>query len=141
MPALSEFFKPKRLGAALQLGLTTQVCAQPFLVKVPQGSRLFMIPPRDNQCIERDRAWRAEEKDLAQLQERFETLTPREQEVMRIVISGRPNKQIAAELKLSEMTVKIHRSQLMRKMRAKSLVELVRMADTLKVSAKNSPAT
>jgi FixJ family two-component response regulator len=60
---------------------------------------------------------------------------------MRIVISGRPNKQIAAELKLSEMTVKIHRSQLMRKMRAKSLVELVRMADTLKVSAKNSPAT
>ncbi len=92
-------------------------------------------------AIERDRARRAEEKDFAQLQERFETLTPREQEVMMIVITGRPNKQIAAELKLSEMTVKIHRSQLMRKMRAKSLVELVRMVDTLKVSAKNSPAT
>jgi FixJ family two-component response regulator len=91
-------------------------------------------------AIERDRARRAEEKDLAQLQERFETLTPREQEVMMIVISGRPNKQIAAELKLSEMTVKIHRSQLMRKMRAKSLVELVRMADSLKDSSRHSQA-
>jgi FixJ family two-component response regulator len=91
-------------------------------------------------AIERDRARRAEEKDLVQLQERFETLTPREKEVMMIVITGRPNKQIAAELKLSEMTVKIHRSQLMRKMRAKSLVELVRMADSLKVSSRHSQA-
>jgi FixJ family two-component response regulator len=91
--------------------------------------------------IERDRARRAEEKNAGQLQERFGSLTPREREVLAFVITGRPNKQIAAELKLSEMTVKIHRSQMMRKMRARSLVELVRMADTLKVSAKNSQAT
>jgi len=86
--------------------------------------------------IERDRGRRAEEKDVAQLQERFESLTPREREVLTFVIAGRANKQIAAELTLSEMTVKIHRSQMMRKMRAKSLVELVRMADSLKVSAR-----
>jgi FixJ family two-component response regulator len=91
--------------------------------------------------IERDRARRAEEKGVAQLKQRFETLTPREQEVLMIVITGRPNKQIAAELKLSEMTVKIHRSQMMRKMRAKSLVDLVRMADLLKASSRGSQAT
>jgi FixJ family two-component response regulator len=85
--------------------------------------------------IERDRTRRTEEKDTAQLQERFETLTPREREVLLFVITGRPNKQIAAQLKLSEMTVKIHRGQMMRKMRAKSLVDLVRMADALKVSS------
>jgi FixJ family two-component response regulator len=70
-----------------------------------------------------------------------ETLTPREQEVMMIVVTGRPNKQIAAELKLSEMTVKIHRGQLMRKMKAKSLVDLVRMADMLKESSRDSRAS
>jgi FixJ family two-component response regulator len=84
--------------------------------------------------IERDRARRSEEKNAAQLRERFDSLTPREREVLAHVVTGRPNKQIAAELKLSEMTVKIHRGQMMRKMRAKSLVDLVRMADTLKVS-------
>jgi FixJ family two-component response regulator len=91
--------------------------------------------------IERDRARRAEQKDVALLQERFESLTPREREVLMHVITGRPNKQIAAELKLSEMTIKIHRSQMMRKMKAKSLVALVRMADLLKVSARNPQAT
>jgi FixJ family two-component response regulator len=88
--------------------------------------------------IERDRVRKAEEKDTAQLQKRTDSLTPREQEVLMIVITGRPNKQIAAQLKLSEMTVKIHRSQMMRKMKAKSLVELVRMADLLKISAQDS---
>ena len=91
--------------------------------------------------IEHDRARRAREKDVAQLQERFATLTPREQEVMMIVVTGRPNKQIAADLKLSEMTVKIHRSQMMRKIRAKSLVDLVRMADMLKATSRDSQAT
>jgi FixJ family two-component response regulator len=91
--------------------------------------------------IERDRARRVEETDVAQLKERFATLTPREREVLLIVVTGRPNKQIAADLKLSEMTVKIHRSQMMRKMRAKSLVDLVRMADMLKVSSRDSQAT
>ena len=91
--------------------------------------------------IERDRARRAEEKDTAQLLERFDSLTPREREVFMIVATGRANKQIAAELKLSEMTVKIHRSQMMRKMKAKSLVELVRMADALAASTRSSRAT
>jgi FixJ family two-component response regulator len=86
--------------------------------------------------IDRDRARREGEKDVAKIRERFQTLTPREQEVLVIVITGRPNKQIAAELKLSEMTVKIHRGQLMRKMKAKSLVDLVRMADMLKISSR-----
>jgi FixJ family two-component response regulator len=92
-------------------------------------------------AIERDRARRIGEKDIAQLQERFETLTPREREVMMIVITGCPNKQIAADLKLSEMTVKIHRSQMMRKMKAKSLVDLVRMADTLRAGSGDSHTT
>jgi len=59
------------------------------------------------------------------------SLTTREREVLPLVITGRLNKQIAGQLKLSEMTVKVHRSQIMRKMRAKSLVDLVRMADML----------
>ncbi len=91
--------------------------------------------------IERDRARRTEERNAAQLWERFGLLTPREREVLSIVVTGRPNKQIAAELKLSEMTIKIHRGQIMRKMGAASLVELVRMADTLKTSANHSQAT
>jgi FixJ family two-component response regulator len=91
--------------------------------------------------IERDRTRRAEEKNAVQLRERFDSLTPREQDVFLIVVTGRPNKQIAAELSLSEMTVKTHRGQIMRKMRAKSLVELVRMADALKASMGISRAT
>jgi FixJ family two-component response regulator len=88
--------------------------------------------------IERDRARRQSAKIVAELQERFDSLTSREREVMTLVITGRLNKQVAAQLQLSEMTVKVHRSQIMRKMRAKSLVDLVRMADTLGVSARPS---
>jgi FixJ family two-component response regulator len=89
--------------------------------------------------IERDRARRAADVNLADLRERFASLTPREREVLALVSTGRPNKQLAAQLNLSEMTVKIHRGQMMRKMRAKSLVELVRMADLLEVSQKPKP--
>jgi len=88
--------------------------------------------------IERDRARRREANLVDELRERLNSLTPREQEVLPLVISGRPNKQIAAQLELSEMTVKVHRSQIMRKMRAKSLVDLVRMADQLGVSTRKS---
>jgi len=88
--------------------------------------------------IERDRARRQEARLVAELRERFNSLTPREQQVLALVITGRPNKQIAGQLELSEMTVKVHRSQIMRKMRAKSLVDLVRMADALGVSARKS---
>ncbi len=84
--------------------------------------------------IARDRTRRQEAKVVAELRERFNSLTPREREVLALVVTGRRNKQIAAQAKLSEMTVKVHRSQIMRKMRAKSLVDLVRMADALGVS-------
>jgi FixJ family two-component response regulator len=85
--------------------------------------------------IERDRARRREAAALAGLQQRFDSLTPREREIMALVVTGRMNKQIAADLEVSEITVKVHRGQVMRKMRAKSLAELVRMADRLDISA------
>jgi FixJ family two-component response regulator len=91
--------------------------------------------------IERDRTRRADERNTTQLRERFNSLTPREREVFAIVVTGRQNKQIAADLKLSEMTIKIHRGTMMRKMGAKSLVELVRMSDTLKAFTDSSRAT
>ncbi len=84
--------------------------------------------------IERDRARHRQVKLVAELQERFNSLTSREREVFALVVTGRPNKQIAHQLELSEMTIKVHRSQALRKMRAKSLVDLVRMADKLGVS-------
>jgi len=82
-------------------------------------------------AIERDRGRRRDAVLLAEFQERYATLTEREREIMTFVVVGRANKQIAAELNLSEMTVKVHRGQVMRKMRAGSLPELVRMADRL----------
>jgi FixJ family two-component response regulator len=82
-------------------------------------------------AIERDRKRRRETVRLAQLRERFASLTERERQIMSLVVMGRANKQIAAELTLSEMTVKVHRGQVMRKMHAGSLPELVRMADGL----------
>jgi FixJ family two-component response regulator len=82
-------------------------------------------------AIERDRKGRREAVRVAELRERFTTLSERERQIMTLVVIGRPNKQIAAELRLSEMTVKVHRGQVMRKMLAGSLPELVRMADRL----------
>ena len=84
-----------------------------------------------HQGIEQDRVRHQETAIAAELQERYRTLTPRERDVMARVVTGRLNKQIAADLDLSEVTVKVHRGQVMRKMLAKSLAELVRMADTL----------
>jgi len=88
--------------------------------------------------IERDRTRRREARVVAELKQRLDSLTPREREVLTLVITGRPNKQIAAQARLSEMTVKVHRSQVMRKMQAKSVVDLVRMADQLGISAGKS---
>ncbi|CAO3379735.1 response regulator transcription factor [Azospirillum argentinense] len=79
--------------------------------------------------IERDRDRRRALDALCDLRERFRSLTPREREVMRLVAAGQLNKQIAAELQLSEITVKVHRANVMRKMQARSLPDLVRIAD------------
>ena len=81
--------------------------------------------------IERDRDQRRTEAAADELQQRFANLTLREREVMNHVVSGRPNKQIAGTLRLSEFTVKVHRGHVMKKMKARSLADLVRMADRL----------
>ncbi len=88
-------------------------------------------------ALERDRARRTKDKAVNQLRMHFEALTPREQEVIGFVTAGLMNKQIAAELGVSEITVKVHRGNVMKKMGARSLAELVRMADMLEIRRKN----
>jgi len=103
------------------------------------GAVDFLIKPFRDQdlldavhvAIERDRVRRQRASRMAVLQERYRSLNERERDVMMLVVQGRLNKQIAAELGLAEVTVKVHRSQLMQKMGASSLPELVRMADQL----------
>jgi FixJ family two-component response regulator len=115
----------------------------PMTVQAMKGGAIeFLTKPfRDQDLLDaveaglaRDRARRASEKDLAGLRERFEALSPREREIMVQVTQGRLCKQIAADIGLSEGTVKVHRSRLMRKMKAGSLPELSRMADKLKLA-------
>jgi len=116
----------------------------PMSVKaMKSGAKEFLTKPLNEQefldavqaCIEQDRVRRQQARLVAELRQRFNSLTSREQEVLPFVITGRLNKQIAGQLELSEMTVKVHRGQIMRKMRARSLVELVRMADQLGIRA------
>ncbi len=85
------------------------------------------------QALERDRASRERASQVAALQQRYRTLTERERQVMRLVVAGRLNKEIAGELGTAEITVKVQRGQVMRKMQAESVTDLVRMADTLAV--------
>jgi FixJ family two-component response regulator len=88
------------------------------------------------QALQRDSAAREQQTELHALKQRYQSLTVREREVMTLVVSGMLNKQIASEIGASEATVKIHRGHVMQKMQAGSLVELVRMADKLKLSSR-----
>jgi len=89
-------------------------------------------------ALERDRARREQEKDLTDLQQRFDSLTPREQEVISKAVSGMLNKQIAGELGTAENTVKVHRGRAMEKMNAQSFADLVRMIEKLKGPAEKA---
>ena len=86
-------------------------------------------------ALERDRGRRQQEAELAALRERFELLSPREREVVAMVVSGMLNKQIAARIGTAENTVKVHRSRAMEKMQAQSLADLVKMVDRLRILA------
>jgi RNA polymerase sigma factor (sigma-70 family) len=89
-------------------------------------------------ALERDRARREQEKEVTDLQQRFDSLTPREQEVISMVVSGMLNKQIAGQLGTAENTVKVHRSRAMEKMNAQSVADLVRMIEKLKGPAEKA---
>jgi FixJ family two-component response regulator len=115
----------------------------PMSVRAMKGGAVdFLTKPFRDQdmldavmvAIERDRSRREADRLVANLQAHFDTLTPREREILALVSSGLMNKQIAAELGLAEITVKIHRGHIMKKMGARSLADLVRKAETLGIA-------
>jgi FixJ family two-component response regulator len=121
----------------------------PMTVRAMKGGAIdFLTKPFRDQdmldavgiAIERDRKRREAEKIVAHLQALYETLTPREREILVLVASGRMNKQIAADLGLAEITVKIHRGHITKKMHARSLADLIRMAETLGLRGAKPPA-
>jgi FixJ family two-component response regulator len=120
----------------------------PMTVRAMKGGAIeFLTKPfRDQDLLEavqaglaRDRARRESDRALGVLRERFETLSSREREIMMQVTAGRLNKQIAGDMGIAESTVKVHRTNLMRKMKARSLPELSRMADMLQLTPEKPP--
>jgi FixJ family two-component response regulator len=129
------------MGVLLPVVMMTGYGNIPMTVRaMKRGAVDFLPKPFQDQdmidavvgAIERDRQRRFVENKVSQIQQRFRTLTPREQEVMLLVTAGKMNKQIAGDLGIQEITVKIHRGVAMRKMTARTLADLVRMAEVLK---------
>ncbi|MFV3129022.1 response regulator transcription factor [Niveispirillum sp. KHB5.9] len=130
------------LGISLPVIIMTGHGDIPMSVRAMKAGALDFLPkPFREQdlldavsaAIEQDRTKRAARGAVTQLRSLYETLTPRERQVMALVTAGRLNKQVAGDLSLSEITVKIHRGSAMRKMGARTLADLVRMAETLKL--------
>ena len=152
LPGLSGLDLQKRMAEA---GLETPIVFLTGHGNIPAsvqamkaGAVEFLTKPFDEQdllraieeAVERDQRARQQRAAMRELQLRYASLTPREQEVLLHVISGLLNKQIAAELKMSEFTVKIHRGRVMRKMHADSLADLVRMAESLGIRSSQHSA-
>ncbi len=130
-----------RMGVRLPVVMTTGYGDIPMSVRAMKGGAVDFLPKpfRDQDmldaviaAIERDRQRRAADNDVSRMQESFRTLSAREQQGMLLVTAGNMNKQIAGNLGISEVTVKIHRGAAMRKMGARTLADLVRMAEVLK---------
>jgi FixJ family two-component response regulator len=147
LPGLSGLALQKRMaevGLEIPIVFLTGHGSIPASVQAMKAGAIeFLTKPVDEQdllnaiqeAVERDRRVRQQHAEMHELERRYESLSAREQEVMQQVVSGLLNKQIASELNITEFTVKFHRGHIMRKMRADSLADLVRMAENLGIDS------